>query len=54
MLLNSLQELEIKNKEMKNQLQKYKDRDPAILKAKKEANEISLTAANRWTGIFHP
>ncbi|XP_058744359.1 meiotic nuclear division protein 1 homolog [Vicia villosa] len=47
--LADLKAIELKHKELKNELEKYRDNDPAAFEAMKEAIEVAHTSANRWT-----
>ncbi|XP_004502556.1 meiotic nuclear division protein 1 homolog [Cicer arietinum] len=47
--LADLKAIELKHNELKNELAKYRDNDPAAFEAMKEAIEVAHTSANRWT-----
>ncbi|KAL5079851.1 hypothetical protein RYX36_008272 [Vicia faba] len=47
--LADLKAIELKHKELKSELEKYRDNDPAAFEAMKEAIEVAHTSANRWT-----
>ncbi|CAK8533889.1 unnamed protein product [Lathyrus sativus] len=47
--LADLKVIEQKHKELKSELEKYRDNDPAAFEAMKEAIEVAHTSANRWT-----
>lgn len=47
--LADLKAIQLKHNELKNELEKYRDNDPAAFEAMKEAIEVAHTAANRWT-----
>ncbi|KAF7819730.1 meiotic nuclear division protein 1-like protein [Senna tora] len=47
--LADLKAVELKHKELKEELGKYADNDPAAVEAMREAIEVSHAAANRWT-----
>ncbi|OIW15738.1 hypothetical protein TanjilG_04273 [Lupinus angustifolius] len=47
--LAELKAIELKHNELKNELEKYRDNDPAAFEAMKEAIEVAHASANRWT-----
>ncbi|CAI9100501.1 OLC1v1037617C1 [Oldenlandia corymbosa var. corymbosa] len=47
--LEELKEIEQKHNELKNELGKYAENDPATFETKKKAIEVAHAAANRWT-----
>ncbi|CAL5186379.1 unnamed protein product [Lathyrus oleraceus] len=47
--LADLKAIELKHKELKSELENYRDNDPAAFEAMKEAIEVAHTSANRWT-----
>ncbi|XP_057520016.1 meiotic nuclear division protein 1 homolog isoform X1 [Amaranthus tricolor] len=47
--LSELNAVELKHKELKEELAQYADNDPAALETMKKAIEVSYSAANRWT-----
>ncbi|KEH27244.1 putative meiotic nuclear division protein [Medicago truncatula] len=47
--LADLKAIQLKHNELKNELEKYRDNDPAAFEAMREAIEVAHTAANRWT-----
>lgn len=47
--LADLKTIELKHNELKDELAKYKDNDPAAFEAMKEAIEVAHASANRWT-----
>ncbi|CAJ2636594.1 meiotic nuclear division protein 1 [Trifolium pratense] len=47
--LEDLKAIQSKHKELKSELEKYRDNDPAAFEAMKEAIEVAHTSANRWT-----
>ncbi|XP_057966976.1 meiotic nuclear division protein 1 homolog [Malania oleifera] len=47
--LGELKAVELKYNELKDEMGKYADNDPAAFEAMKKAIEVSHTAANRWT-----
>ncbi|PIA64542.1 hypothetical protein AQUCO_00100194v1 [Aquilegia coerulea] len=47
--LSELKTIEIKYNELKEEMSRYADNDPAALEAMKNAIEVAHTAANRWT-----
>ncbi|GAU49775.1 hypothetical protein TSUD_141650 [Trifolium subterraneum] len=47
--LADLKAIQLKHNELKSELEKYKDNDPAAFEAMKEAIEVAHTSANRWT-----
>ncbi|KAE9587911.1 hypothetical protein Lal_00003188 [Lupinus albus] len=49
MALADLKAIELKHNELKNELEKYRDNDPAAFEAMKEAIEVAHASANRWT-----
>ncbi|PKA51299.1 Meiotic nuclear division protein 1 like [Apostasia shenzhenica] len=49
MALEELNTIELKHKMLKEELALYADNDPAALEATKNAMEVALSAANRWT-----
>lgn len=48
-LVSRLNEQEVQNTKLQDELQLYKDNDPAVVAAKKEATKVARDAANRWT-----
>lgn len=47
--LAELKTIEMKYNELKEEMEKYADNDPAAVQAMKEAIEVAHAAANRWT-----
>lgn len=47
--LAELKTIEMKYNELKEEMEKYADNDPAAVQAMKEAIEVAHVAANRWT-----
>lgn len=47
--LAELKTIEMKYNELKEEMEKYADNDPAAVQAMKEAVEVAHVAANRWT-----
>ncbi|KAI4347034.1 hypothetical protein L6164_007883 [Bauhinia variegata] len=47
--LADLKSMELKHSELKDELGKYADNDPAAFEAMKEAIQVAHAAANRWT-----
>ncbi|KAK2452060.1 Meiotic nuclear division protein 1 [Trifolium repens] len=47
--LADLKAIQLKHNELKSELEKYRDNDPAAFEAMKEAIEVAHTSANRWT-----
>ncbi|KAK4280974.1 hypothetical protein QN277_012524 [Acacia crassicarpa] len=47
--LADLKAIELKHNELKEELGKYADNDPAVVEAMKEAIEVAHATANRWT-----
>ncbi|KAK6941426.1 Mnd1, HTH domain, partial [Dillenia turbinata] len=47
--LNELKSIEQKYNELKEEMGRYADNDPATLEAMKNATEVAHAAANRWT-----
>ncbi|XP_027357413.1 meiotic nuclear division protein 1 homolog [Abrus precatorius] len=47
--LADLKAIELKHNELKDELAKYRDNDPAAFEAMKEAIEVAHASANRWT-----
>ncbi|KAL2902014.1 Meiotic nuclear division protein 1-like protein [Bienertia sinuspersici] len=47
--LSELKAVELKHKELKDELAQYADNDPAAFDAMKKATEVAYSAANRWT-----
>lgn len=50
--LAELKTIEMKYNELKEEMEKYADNDPAAVQAMKEAIEVAHAAANRWTDNF--
>ncbi|XP_074264534.1 meiotic nuclear division protein 1 homolog [Silene latifolia] len=48
-VLSELKSVELKHKELKDELAQYADNDPAAFDAMKNAIEVAYSAANRWT-----
>ncbi|KAK9668465.1 hypothetical protein RND81_13G062700 [Saponaria officinalis] len=48
-VLRELKSVELKHKELKDELAQYADNDPAAFDAMKKAIEVAYSAANRWT-----
>ncbi|KAK7245499.1 hypothetical protein RIF29_40345 [Crotalaria pallida] len=49
MALADLKAIEQKHHELKDELEKYRDNDPAAFEAMKEGIEVAHASANRWT-----
>ncbi|KAL9242602.1 hypothetical protein vseg_016588 [Gypsophila vaccaria] len=48
-ILSELKTVELKHKELKDELAQFADNDPAAFEAMKKAIEVAYSAANRWT-----